>query len=40
MQYLKQCLTLNTQKTQECYLRELNPSCLYDLHHGEVPNEY
>jgi hypothetical protein len=25
MQYLKQCLTLNTQKTQACHLRELNP---------------
>jgi hypothetical protein len=32
MQYLKQCLT--------CHLRELNSSFLYDLHHGEVSNEY
>jgi hypothetical protein len=31
MQYLKQCLTLNTQKTQECCLRELNPIFLYDI---------
>jgi hypothetical protein len=40
MQYLKQCLTLNTQKTQECCLRELNPTFLYDLHHDKVSNEY
>jgi hypothetical protein len=31
---------INTQKTQECRFRELNPSFLYDLHHGEVSNEY
>ncbi len=40
MQYLKQCLTLNTQKTQECCLRELNPTFLYNLHHDKVSNEY
>jgi hypothetical protein len=40
MPYLKQCLTLNTQKTQECHLRELNPRFLFDLNHGEVSNEY
>ncbi len=33
-------MTLNTQKTQECRLKELNPSFLYDLQHGEVSNEY
>ncbi len=27
-------------KTQECCFRELNLSFLYDLHHGEVSNEY
>jgi hypothetical protein len=40
MQYSKQCLTLNTQKTQECCFKELNPSFLYDLHHREVSNKY
>jgi hypothetical protein len=40
MPCLKQCLTLNTQKTWECCFRELNPRFLYVLHHGEVSNEY
>jgi hypothetical protein len=40
MQYLKQCLTLNTQKTHKCCFKELNPSFLYDLHHCEVSNKY
>jgi hypothetical protein len=27
-------------KAWECRLRELNPSFLYDLHHGLVSNKY
>ncbi len=40
MQYLKECLTSNTQKTQKCNFKELNPSFLYDLHNGQVSNEH
>jgi hypothetical protein len=40
MQYVKECLASNAQKTQECRLRELNPSFSYDLHNGQVSNEH
>jgi hypothetical protein len=40
MQYLKECLASNTQKTQECCLRESNPSFSYDLHNCQVSNEH
>jgi len=40
MQYFFKCLASNTQKTQECHFRELNPSILYDLHNGQVSNKH
>jgi hypothetical protein len=40
LQYLKECLASNTQRTQECHLKELIPSFLYDLHNGQVSIEH
>jgi hypothetical protein len=40
MTHLNQCLLLNTRKTQQCCIRELNPSFLFDLHQGMVMNEH
>ncbi len=40
MAHLNQCLLLNTKKTQQCCIQELNPSFLFDLHQGMVTNEH
>jgi hypothetical protein len=32
MTRLNQCLLLNTKKTQQSHIQELNPSFLFDLH--------
>jgi hypothetical protein len=40
MAHLNQCLLLNIEKTQQCHIRKLNPSFLFDLHQGMVTNEY
>jgi hypothetical protein len=40
MAYLNQCLLFNTKETQKCCIRKLNPSFLFDLHHGMVTNEH
>ncbi len=40
MAHLNQCLLLNTRKTQQCHVQELNPSLLFDLHQGAVTNEH
>jgi hypothetical protein len=40
MAYLNQCLLLNTKKPQQCHIRKLNPSFLFDLHQGMVTNEH
>jgi hypothetical protein len=32
MAHLNQCLLLNTKKAQQCCIRKLNPSFLFDLH--------
>jgi hypothetical protein len=38
--HLNQCLLLNTKKNQECCIRGLSPSFLFDLHQGKVTNEH
>jgi hypothetical protein len=40
MAHLSQCLLLNTKKAQQFYIRELNPTFLFDLHEGMVTNEH
>jgi hypothetical protein len=40
MAYLNQCLLLNIEKAQQCHIRKLNPSFLFDLHQGMVSNEH
>jgi hypothetical protein len=40
MAHLNQCLLLNTKKAQQCHIRELNPSFLFDLHQDIVTNEH
>jgi hypothetical protein len=40
MAHLNQCLLLNTEKTQQCHIRKLNASFLFDLHQGMVTNEH
>ncbi len=31
---------MNIEKAQQCHIRELNPSFLFDLHQGMVTNEH
>jgi hypothetical protein len=38
--HLNECLLLNTKKTQQCCIQELNFSFLFDLHQGMVTNEH
>jgi hypothetical protein len=40
MAHLNQCLLLNTKKTQQCHIQELNPSFLFDLHQNMVTNKH
>jgi hypothetical protein len=40
MAHLNQCLLLNIEKAQQCCIRNLNLSCLFDLHQGMVINEH
>jgi hypothetical protein len=40
MSYLKHCLILKIPNAQQCRLRELNPSFLYDFHDGATLNEH
>ncbi len=40
MAHLNQCLLLHIEKTQQCHVRKLNPSFLFDLHQGMVINEH
>jgi hypothetical protein len=40
MAHLNQSLLLNTNKAQQCRIRELNPSFLFDLCQSMVTNEY
>jgi hypothetical protein len=32
--------TIEYKKTQQCHIRELNPSFLFNLHQGMVTNEH
>jgi len=40
MTYLSECLLLNIKKAQQCHVRKLNPSFLFDLHQDMVTNEH
>jgi hypothetical protein len=40
MAHLNQCLLLNTKKTQQCRIQNLNPSFLFDLHQNMLTNEH
>jgi hypothetical protein len=40
MAHLNECLLLLTEKTQQCHIRELNPSFLFNLHEGMVTDEH
>jgi hypothetical protein len=33
-------VSFENKKTQQCHVRELNPSFLFDLHQGMVTNEH
>jgi hypothetical protein len=38
MAHLNEFLLLNTKKAQQCHIRNLNPSFLFNLHQGMVRN--
>jgi hypothetical protein len=38
MAHLNECLLLNIEKTQQCHIRKLNLSFLFDLHQNMVTN--
>jgi hypothetical protein len=40
MAHFNQFLLLNTNKTQQCHIRKLNSSFLFDLHQGMVTYEH
>jgi hypothetical protein len=40
MAHLNQCLLLNIEKTQQCCIRELNLSFLFDMYKGIITNEH
>jgi len=40
MPHLNQCLLLNTKNPQQCHIKKLDPSFLFDLHKNMVINEH